>query len=439
MMAIQELVAKARIAMTEIADYDQAQTDELTRVIAEAILAHDVELAEEAVAETGLGRVDHKIGKNQNMANNIYGHLKGKKSVGVIGEDKAKGLIKVAHPVGVIGSVAPTTNPTITPMGNSLMALKGKNAVIVSPHPRALKTTTHTVDLMREALAEIGAPRDLIQVISEPSVEKSQELMASVDLVVATGGPGMVKAAYSSGKPAYGVGPGNVQLILDDDFDVKIAAELAVVGRSFDNGIVCACTQALIYPENKAAELQEELRQQKAYVVTDPAEVSKFRDILFPEGRANPDLVGKSPQVIGEAIGVSVPADSEIIALSVTEYGEAELLSKEKMNPVLALIGYRDFDHALEIAKANLNVEGKGHSAGIFSHTQAHIIQAGEELPVSRVVVNQPTIDAGGGANNSLNPTVSLGCGSWGNNIISENLKFEHLINISRIATFIEK
>lgn len=438
-MEINELVAKARLAMAEISQYDQEQTDELTRVVAEAILAHDVELAEEAVAETGLGRVDHKIGKNQNMANNIYTHLKGKKSVGIIGEEPEKGLIKVAHPMGVIGSVAPTTNPTITPLGNGLMALKGKNAMIVSPHPRALKTTAHTVEIMREALASIGAPKDLLQVISEPTVEKSQELMAAVDVVVATGGPGMVKAAYSSGKPAYGVGPGNVQLILDDDFNVAIAAELTVIGRSFDNGIVCACTQSLIYPNYKKDEVVKELRNNQAYVVTDEGEVAKFRAILFPEGRTNPDLVGKSPQIIGKAIGIEVPADSQIIALCVSEYGEKDYLSKEKMNPVLALFGYGSFDQAVSIAKANLNVEGRGHSAGILTHTEAHAIRLGKELPVSRIVVNQPTIDAGGSPDNGLNPTVSLGCGTWGNNIISENLTFEHLINISRIANVIKK
>ena len=244
-MEIKQLVSQARAAMVEIADYSQEQTDELTKAISEAILAHDVELAEEAVAETGMGRVDHKIIKNQNMAKNIYNNLVGKKSVGVIGEEPDKGLIKVAHPVGVVGSVAPTTNPTVTPLGNGLLALKGKNAVIVSPHPSAVKTTIHTVEIMRQGLEEIGAPKDLLQVIQEPSVEKSQELMAAVDVVVATGGPSMVKAAYSSGTPAYGVGPGNVQLILDDDFDMEIAAELTVIGRSLDNGVVCACTRSL--------------------------------------------------------------------------------------------------------------------------------------------------------------------------------------------------
>lgn len=437
-MEIKNLVSNARVAMKEIENYTQEQADEMTRVISEAILANDVELAEEAVAETGLGRVDHKIGKNQNMATNIYNHLVGKKSVGVIGEEPEKALIKVAHPVGVIGSVAPTTNPTITPLGNGLMALKGKNAMIVSPHPRALKTTTHTVEIMREALASIGAPKDLLQVINEPSVAKSQELMASVDVVVATGGPGMVKAAYSSGKPAYGVGPGNVQLILDDDFDVKTAAELTVIGRSFDNGIVCACTQTLIHPANKEAEVIKELESHGTYFVSDKAEVAKFRQLLFPEGQTNPEFVGKSPQIIGKAVGHDIPEGIDIIGLKVTEYGDAELLAKEKMNPVLGVIGYHTFDEAVGIAKANLLVEGSGHSAGILTHTQAHAIRLGEELPVSRIVVNQPTIDAGGSPANGLNPTVSLGCGSWGNNIISENLKFEHLINISRVANVIK-
>ncbi|MGY3747385.1 aldehyde dehydrogenase family protein [Vagococcus salmoninarum] len=436
-MEIKQLVSQARAAMVEIADYSQEQTDELTKAISEAILAHDVELAEEAVAETGMGRVDHKIIKNQNMAKNIYNNLVGKKSVGVIGEEPDKGLIKVAHPVGVVGSVAPTTNPTVTPLGNGLLALKGKNAVIVSPHPSAVKTMIHTVEIMRQGLEEIGAPKDLLQVIQEPSVEKSQELMAAVDVVVATGGPSMVKAAYSSGTPAYGVGPGNVQLILDDDFDLEIAAELTVIGRSLDNGVVCACTQALIHPIEKEAEIIKALENHGTYFVAEEEEVAKFRELLFPEGRSNPEFLGKSPQVIGQAVGHDIPPEVEIIGLKITEYGGDELLAKEKLSPVLSVIGYKDFSEAIKIAKANLLVEGQGHSAGILSHQEDHIIRVGKELPVSRVLVNQPTIEAGGSPNNGLNPSVSLGCGSWGNNVISENLKFEHLINITRVAKFI--
>lgn len=437
-MEISQLVDKGRVAMEEVKAYDQSQIDSLLEDMSSIILAHDEELAKMAVEETGLGRVDHKVMKNQNMANNIYNSLKGKKSVGVIDVNEETGITKIAHPVGVVGAVSPTTNPTITPMGNSLMALKGKNAVIISPHPRSLKTTHRTIELLREAIGNLGAPKDLIQMIEEPSIEKSQELMRSVDVIVATGGPGMVKAAYSSGKPAFGVGPGNVPLILDEDFDVPLAAQFAVIGRSFDNGIVCACTQSLIYPEGKEAEVIQELEKNGAYVVTDEAEVAKFREIIFKNGVSNPDTVGKDPQVIADMIGVTLPENTQIIVLKTTKSGKEELLSKEKMNPVMSLIPYKTFSEALDIAEANLKVEGQGHSAGLLSHTKEHGVEAGLRLPVSRVVVNQPTIDAGGSPNNGLTPTVSLGCGSWGNNSISENLSFTHLINISRVANFVE-
>lgn len=438
-MEVKQLVEKARLAMVEIQNYDQIQVDNMLEAMSNNMLKHAEELAKLAVEEAGMGRVDHKVMKNQNMANNIYNSLKGKKSVGIIDSNKETGIIKIAHPVGVIGAISPTTNPTITPMGNSLMALKGKNAVIVSPHPRSLKTTLRTIELLREALVSEGCPADLIQVIDNPSVEKSQELMRSVDVIVATGGPGMVKAAYSSGKPAYGVGPGNVPLILDNDFDVKTAATLAVIGRSFDNGIVCACTQSLIYPENKEEKLISELESNGAYVVTDDVEVSKFRDLIFKNGIPNPDTLGKDPKIIADMIGIKIPENIQIIVLKTTKYGEGELLSKEKLNPVMSLIPHTSFENALEIAISNLNVEGKGHSAGILTNNEEHAIEAGLKLPVSRVLVNQPTIDAGGSPNNGLSPTVSLGCGSWGNNSISENLKFEHLINISRVANFIGK
>lgn len=434
MLSIEEKVAAARKAMEEIEGYSQEQVDKMLYVMSKTIFDHAEELAKEAVDETGLGNVSHKIGKNQNMATNIFAHLKGQKSVGVIHRNEAEGLIEIAHPVGVIGSVTPTTNPTITPLGNGLMALKGKNAMIVSPHPRAKKTTTHTIEMMRNALASVGAPKDLLQVIEEPTLDLSQKLMSHSDVVIATGGPGLVKAAYSSGRPAYGVGPGNVQVILDDDFDVDVAAELTVIGRSFDNGIVCACQQSLIYPKSKEALVFESLRKQGAFVSDNEKEVTAIRETIFPEGVTNPELIGLSAAQIASAAGIEVPDETPILAVKVETSGKDEFLCKEKMSPVLVLISYQEFDEGVKHARNNLLVEGAGHSAGIFSMNDAHILAVGEKLPVSRVVVNQPSIDAGGSPENGLNPTVSLGCGSWGNNIISENLTFKHLINISRIA-----
>ena len=431
---MEEMVQRARVAMEEISGYTQAEVDKMLYAISKAVFEQAEPLAKLAIEETGLGRLDHKIGKNQGMATNIFASLKNKASVGVIREIPEEGLVEIAHPRGVIGSVTPTTNPTITPLGNGLMALKGKNAMIVSPHPRSKKTTKETIELMREALVSVGAPRDLLQVIEEPSIELSQELMKSVDLIVATGGPGLVKSAYSSGHPAYGVGPGNVQAILDRDFDVEVAAELSVIGRSFDNGIVCACQQSLFYPQEKEIEVLDALRAKQAAVFTEEADLTKLRDTLFIDGKANPAMIGQDPQVIAEAADVEIPEDSQIIAVKVDAVGSEELFCKEKMAPVLALKSYDDFEEGVAFAQENLLLEGSGHSAGLFSHSKEHKLYAGEVLPVSRLVVNQPTIDAGGSPANGLNPTVSLGCGSWGNNIISENLTYTHLINISRIA-----
>ena len=434
-MTIEQMVERARVAMEEISGYDQAQVDKMLYTISKAVFEQAEPLAKLAIEETRLGRLDHKIGKNQGMATNIFASLKDKKSVGVLREIPEEGLIEIAHPRGVIGSVMPTTNPTITPLGNGLMALKGRNAMIVSPHPRSKKTTKETIELMREALVSVGAPRDLLQVIEEPSIELSQELMKAVDLIVATGGPGLVKSAYSSGHPAYGVGPGNVQAILDRDFDVEDAAELSVIGRSFDNGIVCACQQSLFYPAEKEVEVLEHLKDKQAAVITNKADLAKLRETLFVDGKANPAMIGQDPKVIADAAGVEIPADSQIIAVRVEAVGKEELFCKEKMAPVLALKSYDKFEEAVAFARENLLLEGAGHSAGLFSHTKEHQIYAGEVLPVSRLVVNQPTIDAGGSPANGLSPTVSLGCGSWGNNIISENLNYTHLINISRVAS----
>lgn len=436
-MSIQQLVDNARLAVAEIKDYDQAQTDELVNAIGNAIIEHDVELAEEAVEETKMGNVPTKIAKNRGMAESAMSHLAGKKSVGILERDEVRGITKVAHPVGVVASVTPMTNPTITPLANATLAFKGKNAVIVSPHPRAAKTTIHSIEIMRDALEKIGAPKDLIQVIEEPTVSKSQELMSLVDIIVATGGPSMVKSAYSSGKPAYGVGPGNVQTILDSDFDLKRAAEIVIEARNFDHGIVCSSTQALIYPAEKQAGIIEELEKAGAYYVSDHAEIARFRELLLPDGVQNPAYIGKSAVEIAKALDITVPETTKIIALEISDLPADDVLIKEKLSPVLTMKKYNEFDEALKIARAHLDIEGIGHTVGILSNTREHIERVGLRLPVSRVMVNQPSSDAAGSPHNGLNPSASLGCGSWGNNIISENLTFKHLLNIIQIVDYI--
>lgn len=437
---VNTLISNSRQALDGIGEYTQEQVDEMVRTVCIAFKEHAAQLAHEAVEETRLGRVEDKIGKNMGTADGMMWSLKGKKSVGIIGEDKENGLVYVAHPKGVVVVVAPTTNPNITALCNSVFAIKGRNTVIICSHPRAKKTTVHTVKIMNEALKKLGAPDNVIQVVEEPSIPLTQELMKAADVVVATGGMAMVKSAYSSGVPAFGVGAGNVQTIIDRDFDFKEAAEQIVIGRSTDNGLICAGNQSVIMPEEKEKEIVGYLKEAGAYYSDDPAVIKRFSDLLFPvqeEGSRpiNPKVVGQDAVVIAGLAGVEVPEDTKVIALKGVETGPGEILCAEKMCPVLVTLTYKTFEEAVEMAKANLFFQGAGHSASIHSNDKGHIEYAAQRLPVSRFLVNQPGIGAANPfMNNGLNPTTSLGCGSWGNNSISENLTYKHLINVSRIG-----
>lgn len=433
---VSELIRKSRVALKELESYTQEQVDDMCIAIGKAIQENAELLAKEAVEETRLGNYEHKVMKNYGTGGDMWSVMKGKKSVGVIGEDPEKGLIYVAHPKGVIGSVAPTTNPTITPLGNAMIAIKGRNTLIVAPHPRSKKTSVHTVEIMNEALRKIGAPEDVIQIIEEPSIESTQELMRMSDVVVATGGMGLVKAAYSSGKPAFGVGQGNVQHIIADDYeDFDLAAAQIVFGRSLDNGVICAGDQSVIMPKSKEAEMIAAMKRNGAYYSDDKETIEKFKNVLFVDGHLNPEIVGQSAQFIANLAGVAIPEGTKIILLKAEKHGSEDLLCGEKMCPVTVALTYDTFEEAVAIAKANLLYQGAGHSAAIHSNNKDYITYMGASLPVSRICVNQPGLAAGGaGLGNYLNPTPSLGCGSWGGNSISENLTYEHLINISRIA-----
>ena len=320
-------------------------------------------------------------------------------------------------------------------MCNAMFALKGRNSIIVSPHPRSKKSSIHVVTLMRSELEKLGAPKDLIQVIKEPTLELTQELMSAVDIVVATGGMGLVKAAYSSGTPSYGVGAGNVQVIIDRGYDYDKAAKDIIDGRKFDNGIICSGEQCIIAPKENHALIMDAFIKNGAYYIQDEAVVDKFRKVLYPEGKINADLVGKSVQHIARAAGVAVPKDSKIIILKPSGCGQADLLCKEKMFPIMITLTYGTFEEAVELANINLLYEGVGHTAAIHSNNHDHVVYAGSVLPISRLVVNQPSsTGAGGSFYNGFSPTTTLGCGSWGNNSISENLTYKHLINVSRIG-----
>ena len=292
-MTIQEYVERGRAAVEAIKDYDQAQVDKLVYAAGKIIYQHAAELAREAVDETGLGYYEDKIGKNTDTPAAFWHYLKDKKSVGIISEDKETGIIEVAHPVGVIACITPATNPNVTPLGNFMDAVKGKNAIIVSPAPRAAKSTTHTVNLIREAMESCGAPADLIQVLSEVTIENSQALMEACDLIIATGGSAMVKAAYSSGTPAYGVGPGNPPVVLDRGYDLKEAAKMTVVAVGSDNGILCDGDNLLLYPQEEEQNFFQALKDEGVVLFENAADVEEFGKVLFHNGKANPELVGK--------------------------------------------------------------------------------------------------------------------------------------------------
>ena len=433
---LKKLLENSRIALEEMKKCSQEDVDLMCRVINQAVHENAEELAELAIAETKMGDVQSKIIKNTTMGSGVWLTMKNQKSVGIIDRDEEKGLVYVAHPKGVVASVAPTTNPTITPLGNAMLAIKGRNTIIVSPHPRAVKTTGKTIQYMNEALDKINAPKNIIQMVEEPSNEATQELMAKSDVIVATGGMGMVKAAYSSGKPAFGVGQGNVQTIVDYDYDnLDLAGEFIIMGRSFDNGVICACNQSVIVHKDKKAEMIKALEKQGAYYIEDEKEVDKVRDALFKDGRLRGEIVGKSAFEIAKNAGIDVAKDTSALLVAREARGNEDLLCGEKLCPVLIMTSYEDFKEGVEIARANLLYQGAGHTAVVHSNNKANIEYAAVELPVGRLLVNVPGIAAGGGGLfTHLNPTPSLGCGSWGGNSISENLTYKHLLNISTIA-----
>lgn len=433
---VEGLVEKARAAQKQIENYTQEQVDALCREIARTVYDNAEMLAKMAVEETRMGVYENKVAKNKGKARVIWNDLKGKKSVGIINRYPEQGIIEVAKPMGVVAAITPTTNPIVTPMCNAMFAIKGRNAIIVGPHPRSKECSTKTVELINERLAKLGAPENLIQCVPEPTMEISGLLMKTCDVVLATGGPGVVKAAYSSGKPSYGVGAGNVQCILDDDVDYAKTVPMIIEGRIFDNGIICSGEQNAITPAAKADELIAEYKKNGGVLVDDPAQIDALREAMFPGGVMNKDLVGQSALKVAEAAGIKVPSDTRVLLVKAPAYGKEDYFSKEKMCPVMSLYTYNTWEEAIAIADANLAVEGRGHSVAIHSNNQEHIEAAAEVLPVSRFLINQVcATNNGGSLFNSLSATTTLGCGSWGGNTISENLSWKHLFNVSRIAT----
>lgn len=437
-LQVKELVARARAAQKEFEKCNQEQVDEACRLIAKAVFDNAAPLARMAVDETRMGVYEDKIKKNQGKARVIWNDLKGKKSVGIIDRLPEQGLVLVAKPMGVVGAVTPTTNPIVTPMCNAMFALKGRNAIIICPHPRSKKCSGEAVRLIKENLARLDyVPQDIIQIIDDPTVELSGQVMKQCDVCISTGGMGMVRAAYASGKPAFGVGAGNVQCMIDEDVDLEKAIPMIIEGRRFDNGIICSGEQTAIMPKAIFAKAVEIFRKNGALYIDKPEDVQKIRDVVFPNGVIDKNVVGQSAKFVAEKCGFEVPEDLKVILVKAGTYGREDLLSKEKMCPLIATYdNLADWSECIAAANANLEVEGKGHSVCIHSNNTEHIEAAAQVLPVSRFLINQIcSTNNGGSFFNSLSATTTLGCGSWGNNSISENLSWRHLFNVSRIAT----
>jgi succinate-semialdehyde dehydrogenase len=437
---IQELIARALAAQAVFESFSQEQVDAIVKGIGKYVYDNAELLARMAVDETGIGVYEDKILKNKGKARIIWNNLKDKRSRGIIGEDPETNMIFVAKPMGVVAAVTPVTNPVVTPMCNAMFAIKTGNAVIFAPHPKAEKLTQLLAQEFQNVVSRNGGPDDLIQAVKNGTIESTQELMKVVDVIVATGGAAMVKSAYSSGKPSFGVGAGNVPVIIDNDADLKDAAGKIVMGASFDNGIICSHEQFVLVPEEKYEEAVESFEATgKVWFTEDEKLVQKFRDVVFPDGRLNKDVVGRSCKEIGAMAGVEISESVRIILLPAKGAGTDDVLAKEKLCPVVAILPCKSFEEAVAKAKANLILEGAGHSAAVHSNNEANIRAAGLELPVSRLVVNQASsFTAGGSLTNGFAPTTTLGCGSWGGNSISENLDYKHLMNVSRIGKIIK-
>lgn len=434
---IDTYIARARKAQAEFEKMSQEQVDKAVQTIGRVVYENARYLAEIAVEETGMGNVEDKCAKNRQKAGIVWNNLRGKKSRGILETDSTTGITTVAKPMGVVAAITPCTNPIVTPMSNAMFALKCGNAIIITPHHRSVKCSTKTVEMINAELAKLGMPENLIQILREHSRENTRNLISTADVVVATGGPGMVNAAYSSGRPALGVGAGNVQCIIDEGYDYKEAVPKIIKGRAYDYGIICSAEQSVICPEKDFDNVMAEFEANGAYVVRDADELEKVRGALFEDGKANRHSVGQSCQKVAELAGIDIPDDTKVIVAVADGTGKTDVLGGEKMAPVISAYPYKNLDDAIRIAAENLEKDGKGHSVSFHSDSEEHIAKIGESLCVSRFVINQCSANSAGGSYfNGLNPTNTLGCGSWGHNSISENLNYHHLMNVSRIARY---
>ena len=436
--ALQAKIASMREAQQKFATFTQEQVDKIFFEAAMAANKQRIPLAKLACAETGMGVAEDKVIKNHYAAEYTYNTYKRTKTCGVIEEDTSYGIKKIAEPVGIVGAVIPTTNPTSTAIFKCLICLKTRNAIIISPHPRAKKCTIEAAKVVLDAAVKAGAPEGIISWVEEPTLELSNALMKSVDVILATGGPGMVKAAYSSGKPAIGVGPGNVPVIMDSSCDIQTAVYSVIHSKTFDNGMICASEQSVTAIADIYDAVKNEFVKRGCHVLT-PEELDKVRKIILTEaGTVNAKIVGQPAPVIAELAGISVPATTKILIGEVTSVDISEPFAHEKLSPVLALYKAKDFDTAVDMADQLVKDGGFGHTASIYLHPsqQEKLAKFADRMKTCRILVNTPSSHGGIGDlyNFKLAPSLTLGCGSYGGNSVSENVGVKHLLNTKTVA-----
>ena len=435
--ALQERMTIMRRAQREFAKFTQEQVDHIFFEAAMAANKARIPLAKMAVEETGMGVMEDKVIKNHYASEYIYHAYRNAKTVGVLEEDPAFGIKKIAEPIGLVAAVIPTTNPTSTAIFKALLCLKTRNAILISPHPRAKKCTAEAARIVYEAAVKAGAPEGIIGCIEFPSLELTGELMHEADIILATGGPGMVHAAYSSGKPALGVGAGNTPVIIDESADIKLAVNSIIHSKTFDNGMICASEQSVTVLDGIYDEVRAEFERRGCYFLKGD-ELDKVRHTILINGALNAKIVGQSAHTIAQLAGVDVPAETKILIGEVESVELSEEFAHEKLSPVLAMYHAKDFDEALDKAEKLVCDGGHGHTASLYIHPaqKEKIMKHAERMEACRIVINTPSSFGGIGDlyNFKMAPSLTLGCGTWGGNSVSENVGVKHLLNVKTVA-----
>lgn len=432
-----EAVERASQAQKKFTAFSQEQVDAVVEACADAATAAAEQLARTAVEETGYGNVPDKILKNRLASVDVPRAIRGMKTTGVVREDRDKGILEIAEPVGVVAAVIPSTNPTSTTIYKTIISLKARNAVVLSPHPSAMRCICETVAVLERAGLKMGAPDGLIVCLAHPTMQGTQELMKnrSVGVILATGGTGLVRAAYSSGRPAYGVGPGNVPAFIERTANVRKAVADIFAGKTFDYGTICSSEQAIVAEEGLAAQALEECKQQGGYFLS-AEEIAKLGALVFRDGAAtpNPKIVGRAATVVAEMAGIKVPPTTRVLIAKLEGVGREVPLSAEKLSPILAFYSAPNLAAGIELCKRILQHGGMGHTASIHSQSESAVKEYGLGVPAFRVVVNSSSVHGSIGYSTNLFPAMTLGCGSPGGNITSDNIGPQHLMNIKRVA-----